>query len=100
MAVQYTHQVAPPGSIQFPQNLVPGPLGHRPVALVDGTQWTPLLYGPYGEAWPLPAPAPPPFVPKGPGIKGGGAAAVGAGVGLFGTVAVAIAYRGHRSSAD
>jgi hypothetical protein len=37
-------------------------------------------------------PMAPPFVPKGPGIKGGGVAAVGAGVGLAGTVAVAIAY--------
>jgi hypothetical protein len=31
-------------------------------------------------------------VPKGPGIKGGGVAAVGAGVGLVGSVAAAIAY--------
>ena len=33
-----------------------------------------------------------PFVPKGPGIKGGGIAAIGAGIGLIGTVYVAIAY--------
>jgi uncharacterized protein len=32
------------------------------------------------------------FVPKGPGIKGCGVAAVGAGVGLVGSVAVAIVY--------
>ena len=36
--------------------------------------------------------AAPPFVPKGPGIKGGGVAAVGAGVGLVATIAVAVAY--------
>jgi uncharacterized protein len=31
-------------------------------------------------------------VPKGPGIKGGGIAAIGAGVGLVGSIAVAVAY--------
>ena len=51
-----------------------------------------MIYGPYGEAWAIPMPLAPPFVPKGPGIKGGGVAAVGACVGLVGTVAVAIAY--------
>ena len=39
-----------------------------------------------------PGPGPASVRTKGPGIKGGGVAAVGAGVGLFGTVAVAIAY--------
>jgi hypothetical protein len=32
------------------------------------------------------------FVPKGPGIKGGGIAAVGIGAGVIGTIAVAIAF--------
>jgi membrane protease YdiL (CAAX protease family) len=36
--------------------------------------------------------APTPFVPKGPGIKGGGIAAVGAGIGVAGTIAVAIVF--------
>jgi uncharacterized protein len=90
--MQYTPEVAPPWNAQFPQNWYPDPWGIAPWRWWDGTQWTPVLYGPYGEAWPLPAPVPPPFVAKGPGIKGGGVAAVGAGVGLVGTVAVAIAY--------
>lgn len=47
--------------------------------------WTPIIYGRYGEAWPLQVLLEPPFVPKGPGIKGGGVAAAGAGVGLVGT---------------
>jgi membrane protease YdiL (CAAX protease family) len=47
---------------------------------------------PYGEAWPTQASLAPPFVPKGPGIKGGGVAAVGVGVGLVGSIAVAIAF--------
>jgi uncharacterized protein len=92
MAIQYTQGTAPPGSVQFPQNWYPDPWGIAPWRWWDGAQWTPVLYGPYGEAWPLPPPVPPPLVPKGPGIKGGGVAAVGAGVGLVGTVAVAIAY--------
>lgn len=60
-----------------------------PLRWWDGYQWSPILYGPYGEAWPLPAPI---FVPKGPGIKGGGIAAVGAGVGAVGSVIVAIVF--------
>jgi hypothetical protein len=92
MAIQYTQGTAPPGGVQFPQNWYPDPWGIAPWRWWDGAQWTPVLYGPYGEAWPLPPPVPPPFVPKGPGIKGGGVAAVGAGVGLVGTVAVGIAY--------
>lgn len=58
----------------------------------DGRGWTAGLYGDYGEAWPSLAPAHVPFVPKGPGIKGGGIAAVGAGVAVFGTVAVAVVF--------
>jgi hypothetical protein len=39
-----------------------------------------------------PAPGRPEIEPKGPGIKGGGIAAVGAGVGVAGTIAVAVAF--------
>jgi membrane protease YdiL (CAAX protease family) len=76
----------------FAPSWYPDPWGVAPWRWWDGTQWTPVIYGPYGEAWPLQAPLAPPFVPKGPGIKGGGVAAVGAGVGLVGAVAVAISY--------
>ena len=69
----------------FPANWYPDPWGVAPWRWWDGTQWTPVLYGPYGEAWPTQMSPTPPFVPKGPGIKGGGVAAVGAGVGLVGT---------------
>jgi CAAX protease family protein len=55
-------------------------------------QWTPVIYGPYGEAWPLQSQSSAPFVPKGPGIKGGGIAAIGAGVGSVGSIAVLIAF--------
>ena len=101
MAMQYTHRGSRrPGAFNSPQNWYPDPWGIAPWRWWDGTQWTPVLYGPYGEAWPLPAPGPPPFVPKGPGIMGGGVAAVGAGVGLVGSVAVVNRIRGHRSPAD
>jgi uncharacterized protein len=76
----------------FAPNWYRDPWGVAPWRWWDGTQWTPIIYGPYGEAWPTRAPIPRPFVPKGPGIKGGGVAAVGAGVGLVGTIAVAIAF--------
>ncbi len=76
----------------FPPNWYPDPWAVAPWRWWDGTQWTSVIYGPYGVAWPLPALFPPPFVPKGPGIKGGGVAAVGAGIGLVGSVFVAIAY--------
>jgi len=75
----------------------------------DGLRWTPILRGPYGEAWPLappyPAPAPPPpFRPRGPGIKGGGVAAVGAAVGFALSTVVAIVFAlassGHLSLGD
>ena len=76
----------------FPANWYPDPWAVAPWRWWDGTQWTPVVYGPYGEAWPTPVSLTPPFVPKGPGIKGGGVAAVGAGVGLVGTLAVAIVF--------
>jgi membrane protease YdiL (CAAX protease family) len=75
----------------YPPAWYPDPWGIAPLRWWDGVQWTPILYGPYGEAWPI-AMAPTPFVPKGPGIKGGGIAAVGAGIGVAGTIAVAIVF--------
>jgi membrane protease YdiL (CAAX protease family) len=89
---QSTSVVEHSGAALFPPNWYPDPWRRAPWRWWDGWQWTPIIYGPYGEAWPLQVPLPPPFVPKGPGIKGGGVAAVGAGVGLVGSVAVAIAY--------
>jgi uncharacterized protein len=84
--------VAPPlGPVHYPPNWHPDPWRIAPWRWWDGRQWTPVIYGPYGEAWPLHL-SPPPFVPKGPGIKGGGIAAIGAGVGLVGSIAVAVAY--------
>jgi len=56
----------------------------------DGYRWTPYLYGQFGTA-PV-APAPAEFVPKGPGIKGGGIAAIGIGVGFAASLAVTVAY--------
>jgi membrane protease YdiL (CAAX protease family) len=76
----------------YPPNWYPDPWHIAPWRWWDGSQWTPIISGPYGEAWPLPMPVAPPFVPKGPGIKGGGVAAIGAGAGLLGTIAVAVAY--------
>ena len=63
----------------------------------DGTQWTPYLHGPYYPhvyphlypAWTAP---PADRAPKGPGIKGGGIAAVGAGVGVVLTIVVAVIF--------
>lgn len=77
---------------QFPPSWYPDPWGIAPWRWWDGRQWTPIIFGPYGEAWPLPVLHAPAFVPNGPGIKGGGVAAIGAGVGLVGGLAVAIAY--------
>ncbi len=51
-----------------------------------------LLYGPYGEAWPLNAHPAPPFVPKGPGVKGGGIAGVGAAVGGVGSIVISLIF--------
>jgi uncharacterized protein len=81
-----------PATQVFAPNWYPDPWHIAPWRWWDGTQWTPVIYGPYGVAWPLATPPPRPFVPKGPGIKGGGVAAVGAGVGLVGTIVVAVAY--------
>ncbi|HEY5024566.1 MAG TPA: JDVT-CTERM system glutamic-type intramembrane protease [Acidimicrobiales bacterium] len=58
----------------------------------DGSQWTPYLYGHFGPGPGL-APAPPAeFEPKGPGIKGGGIAAIGIGIGYVLSFAVALGY--------
>jgi uncharacterized protein len=73
---------------------VPGwyrdPWGVAPWRWWDGSMWTPIIFGEYGEAWPLGMQVIAPFVAKGPGIKGGGIAAIGAGVGVVGTVVVAV----------
>jgi hypothetical protein len=66
------------------------PWGSAPWRWWDGYRWTPYLYGQQGPT--LPATGPPEAAPKGPGIKGGGIAAVGAGIGVAGTIAVAIAF--------
>jgi hypothetical protein len=58
----------------------------------DGVQWTPGLYGPYGEAWPVGYRPSGPAEPKGPGIKGGGVAAVGALAGAVASVVVTVVY--------
>jgi membrane protease YdiL (CAAX protease family) len=88
----------------YPPAWYPDPWGIGPLRWWDGAQWTPILYGPYGEAWPIAMVPPAPFVPKGPGIMGGGIAAVGAGVGVGGTIAVAVAFlaasSGHLSASD
>ena len=75
MAVYSTPVTISSSAPVFPPNWYPDPWGIAPWRWWDGTQWTPIIYGPYGEAWPLPVVSPP-FVPKGPGIKGGGVAAV------------------------
>jgi membrane protease YdiL (CAAX protease family) len=76
----------------FPPSWYPDPWRIAPLRWWDGNQWTPVLYGPYGEAWPLTATPPLPFEPKGPGIKGGGIAAIGAGVGFVASFCVVIAF--------
>lgn len=76
----------------FSANWYPDPWRIAPWRWWDGAQWTPVLDGPYGEAWPTQTSHAPVFVPKGPGIKGGGVAAVGAGIGVVGTIAVAIGF--------
>jgi hypothetical protein len=75
-----------------PPNWYPDPWGVAPWRWWDGTQWSAAIYGPYGEAWPLPTVSAPPFVRKGPGIEGGGIAAAGVGIGIAGTVVVAIVF--------
>lgn len=87
----------------FPPAWYPDPWRVAPWRWWDGNQWTPVLYGDYGEAWPLAYSPRPVREPKGPGIKGGGIAAVGAGVGLVGSVIVAVVYlivNGLHSSLD
>ncbi len=66
------------------------PWGAAPWRWWDGYRWTPYLAG-YGHPIPQVAPAWE-FVAKGPGIKGGGIAAIGAGAGLVGSIAVAIVF--------
>jgi len=56
----------------------------------DGYQWTPYLYGSHGPSTVQGAPTP--FTPKGPGIKGGGVAALGIGIGFLGSFAVIVAF--------
>jgi membrane protease YdiL (CAAX protease family) len=92
MSVDVPAPLGPPAGPTYPPRWHPDPWRIAPLRWWDGTRWTPVLYGPYGEAWPLAAYLPPPFVPKGPGIKGGGIAAIGVGVGVAGTVAVAVVF--------
>lgn len=92
MVTQYAPAAVWAEPAWYPPNWYPDPWQIAPWRWWDGRQWTPIIFGPYGEAWPLPMPVAPPFVPKGPGIKGGGVAAIGAGAGLLGTIAVAVAY--------
>jgi membrane protease YdiL (CAAX protease family) len=73
-----------------PPGWYPDPWGWAPWRWWDGYQWTAYLYGNYGP--PVPAMGPREDSPKGPGIKGGGIAAVGAGIGVAGTIAVAVAF--------
>jgi len=84
---------APDSPGHFAAGWYPDPWSVAPWRWWDGAQWTAGLYGPYGEAWPigagrLPAPA----EPKGPGIKGGGIAAVGALLGAVASVLVTLGY--------
>jgi len=73
----------------------PDPWNVAPWRWWDGVQWTPGLYGPYGEAWPVANSRPlVPAEPKGPGIKGGGVAAVGALLGAVASVLVTFVYFG------
>ncbi len=90
MVTQFSPALAVPGPAWYPPNWYPDPWRIAPWRWWDGVQWTPIIFGPYGEAWPLPVPLAPPFVPKGPGIKGGGVAAIGAGVGLAGSIVVGV----------
>ena len=75
------------------------PWGHAPMRWWDGYRWTAFLHGPYFPpvapyAYPYPGyrPRPPDPPPKGPGIKGGGIAAVGAGVGVVLSILVTIGF--------
>jgi membrane protease YdiL (CAAX protease family) len=75
----------PPGWYRDPWRIAP-------MRWWDGGSWTPAIFGPYGMALPLSMIAPEPFVPRGPGIKGGGIAAAGAGFALAANVVVAIVW--------
>jgi membrane protease YdiL (CAAX protease family) len=80
---------------QFAAGWYPDPWHVAPWRWWDGVQWTPGLYGPFGEAWPIATTAPhAPVEPKGPGIKGGGVAAVGALLGAVASVLVTFVYFG------
>lgn len=88
----------PPGWYCDPWQIAP----HR---WWDGRSWTPVLRGPYGEAWPTrwaPASRPAPPQPKGPGIQGGGVAALGGVVGvvLSTIVALLLSLFGHMGLED
>jgi membrane protease YdiL (CAAX protease family) len=76
----------------FPPKWYPDPWSVAPWRWWDGDQWTPVIYGPYGEAWPSHYQPAPVFVAKGPGVKGGGIAAIGAGVGSVASIAVVIVF--------
>ena len=75
-----------------PEGWYPDPWQIAPWRWWDGRQWSPVIYGPYGMAVPTTWQQPAPFVAKGPGIKGGGIAAIGACFGLLGNFAVAIVF--------
>jgi membrane protease YdiL (CAAX protease family) len=77
-------------AVAFAPGWYPDPWSIAPWRWWNGTEWTPGLYGPYGEAWPIPAPAP--FVAKGPGIKGGDFAIIGASFGVVGSLALSIIF--------
>ena len=76
------------------------PWGHAPMRWWDGYRWTAYLHGPYWPQVPpplYPYPGYPPLAaaeppPKGPGIKGGGIAALGAGVGVVLSILVTIGF--------
>jgi len=90
-----TVAAAPPypvAPLAYPADWYPDPWHIAPLRWWDGSGWTPILRGPYGEAWPRPMVVAPPFVAKGPGIKGGGVAGVGAAVGFVASAAVGIGY--------
>lgn len=80
---------APP--LAYPADWYPDPWRVAPLRWFDGSAWTPILRGPYGEAWPLPMAAPT-FLAKGPGIRGGGVAAVGAAVGFAASLVLGVAF--------
>jgi membrane protease YdiL (CAAX protease family) len=82
----------PAPAATFPAGWYADPWHVAPWRYFDGAAWTAILYGDYGEAWPLTLSGSAPFVAKGPGIKGGGIASIGAGVGVVGSVVVAIVF--------